>query len=92
MLIVFDNCEHVIEAVSEISEAILQGAPEVHILATSREPLRAIGERVQRIVPLAVPPVSTKLTAAEVLRFPAVQPAVPSGFGVMTARWNGHSS
>jgi predicted ATPase len=80
MLIVFDNCEHVIEAVSEISEAILQGAPEVHILATSREPLRAIGERVQRIVPLAVPPVSTKLTAAEVLRFPAVQLFVERAF------------
>src|ERR1700730_16393235 len=38
MLIVFDNCEDVVKPVSEIAEAILQGAPEVHILATSREP------------------------------------------------------
>jgi predicted ATPase len=73
MLIVFDNCEHVIETVGEITEALLQGAPEVHILATSREPLRAVGEWVQRLGPLAVPPASTKLTAAEALRFPAVQ-------------------
>jgi predicted ATPase/DNA-binding winged helix-turn-helix (wHTH) protein len=73
MLIVFDNCEHVIEAVSETAEAILQGAPEVHILTTSREPLRAMGEWIKRLVPLAVPPPSSKLTVAEVLQFSAVQ-------------------
>jgi predicted ATPase/DNA-binding winged helix-turn-helix (wHTH) protein len=73
MLIVFDNCEHVIEAVGEITEAILQGAPGAYILATSREPLRATGEWVQRLEPLPVPPASTRLTAAEALRFPAVQ-------------------
>jgi predicted ATPase len=73
MLIVFDDCDHVIEAVSEIAETILQGAPEIHILATSREALRATGESVQRLDPLTVPPVSTKLTVAEVLRYPAAQ-------------------
>jgi predicted ATPase/DNA-binding winged helix-turn-helix (wHTH) protein len=73
MLIVFDNCEHVIESVSEIVEVILKGAPEVHILATSREPLRATGEWVQRLGPLAVPPVSRALRAAEALEYPAVQ-------------------
>jgi predicted ATPase/DNA-binding winged helix-turn-helix (wHTH) protein len=73
MLIVLDNCEHVVEPVSEIAEAILRGAPEVHILATSREPLRATGEWVRRLDPLAVPPISTELTAAEALCFPAVQ-------------------
>lgn len=71
MLLVFDNCEHVIAAIDEIAEAILQGAPEVHILATSREPLRAIGERVHRLGPLAVP-APAQLTATEALRFPAV--------------------
>lgn len=73
MLIVFDNCEHVVRSVSEIAEAILQGAPEVHILATSRKPLRATGEWVRRLDPLAVPPISIELTADEALRFPAVQ-------------------
>jgi predicted ATPase/DNA-binding winged helix-turn-helix (wHTH) protein len=73
MLILFDNCEHVIETISPIAEAILRGAPQVHILATSREPLRALGERVYRLVPLAAPPASSSLTAAEALEFPAVQ-------------------
>jgi predicted ATPase/DNA-binding winged helix-turn-helix (wHTH) protein len=73
MLMVFDNCEHVIETISPIAEAILQSAPKVHILATSREPLRALGERVYRLVPLATPSESIRLTAAEALISPAVQ-------------------
>jgi predicted ATPase len=73
MLIVFDNCEHAVAPVREIAEAILQGAPQVHILSTSREPLRARGEWVRRLAPLAVPPISTELTADEALHFPAVQ-------------------
>ena len=73
MLMLFDNCEHIIDVVSEIAEAIFQGARDVHILATSREPLRANGEWVWRLDPLPVPPVSTQLTAEQALRFPAVQ-------------------
>src|SRR5262249_12920464 len=41
MLLVVDSCEHVIEAVPTLAEELLKAAPEVHILATSREPLRA---------------------------------------------------
>jgi predicted ATPase/DNA-binding winged helix-turn-helix (wHTH) protein len=73
MLMLFDNCEHIIDVVSEIAEAIFQGTREVHILATSREPLRATGEWVWRLDPLPVPPLSTQLTAEQALRFPAVQ-------------------
>jgi predicted ATPase/DNA-binding winged helix-turn-helix (wHTH) protein len=73
MLIVFDNCEHLIETISPTAEMILQGAPQIRILATSREPLRALGERVCRLVPLAAPPASSSLTAAEALQSPAVQ-------------------
>ena len=43
------------------------------MLATSREPLRIEGERVHRLSPLASPPASAPLTAAEALGFPAVQ-------------------
>jgi DNA-binding winged helix-turn-helix (wHTH) protein len=56
MLIVLDNCEHVIDAAAALAEQLLGGAPGVHILATSREPLRARGERVHRLLPLEVPP------------------------------------
>jgi predicted ATPase/DNA-binding winged helix-turn-helix (wHTH) protein len=73
MLLVLDNCAHVIEAAASLAVGILRGAPRVHILATSREPLRVEGERVYRLSPLASPPVSAGLNAAEALAFPAVQ-------------------
>ncbi|UWF51340.1 helix-turn-helix transcriptional regulator [Pseudomonas sp. N3-W] len=56
MLLVIDNCEHLPDAVALLSESILRGAPQVHILATSRESLRAEGEFVQRLAPLDCPP------------------------------------
>jgi len=73
MLLVLDNCEHVIDGAASLAVAILRAAPDVHILATSREPLRAEGERVYHLSPLANPPPSARLTAAETLEFPAVQ-------------------
>ncbi len=44
MLLVLDNCEHVIDAAASLAETIFGHAPEVHILATSRESLRVEGE------------------------------------------------
>jgi predicted ATPase/DNA-binding winged helix-turn-helix (wHTH) protein len=73
MLLVLDNCEHVIEAAAALALAILKGAAGVHILATSREPLRVEGEHVHRLSPLASPPASAHLTAADALGFSAVQ-------------------
>ena len=73
MLIVLDNCEHLIEAAAALTEQLIGCASGVHILATSREPLRARGERVHRLAPLGNAPASAGLTAAEALAFPAVQ-------------------
>ena len=73
MLLVFDNCAHVIDAAAALAIAVLRNAPGVHILATSREPLRIEGEHMHRLSPLASPPASARLTAVEALRFPAVQ-------------------
>jgi predicted ATPase/DNA-binding winged helix-turn-helix (wHTH) protein len=73
MLIVLDSCEHVVEAAASLAEQLLAGAPGVHILATSREPLRAEGERVHRLQPLESPDTSMNLTAAEALTSPAVR-------------------
>jgi predicted ATPase/DNA-binding winged helix-turn-helix (wHTH) protein len=73
MLLVFDNCAHVIDAAADLAIAVLRSAPGVHLLATSREPPRIEGEHVHRLSPLASPPASARLTAAEALRFPAVQ-------------------
>ena len=73
MLIVLDNCEHVIEAGALLAERLLAGAPSVHVIATSRESLRAKGEWVLRLAPLELPPPAAALTAAEALGFPAIQ-------------------
>jgi predicted ATPase/DNA-binding winged helix-turn-helix (wHTH) protein len=73
MLIVLDSCEHVIDAAASLAEQLVAGVPGVHILATSREPLRAKGERVHRLQPLDVPADPSQLTAAEALAYPAVQ-------------------
>ena len=52
LLLILDNCEHVIEQAAIVAEALLDGCPHVRILATSRERLRAAGERVYRLQPL----------------------------------------
>ena len=73
MLLVLENCEHVAEAAAGLAVAVLKGAAGVHILATSREPLRAEGEHLHRLSTLGSPPVSARLSAAEALAFPAVE-------------------
>lgn len=73
MLLVIDNCEHLIDAVALLSESILRGAPDVHILATSRESLRAEGEFVQRLESLDCPPPIAALDRSQALSFSAVQ-------------------
>jgi predicted ATPase/DNA-binding winged helix-turn-helix (wHTH) protein len=73
MLLVMDNCEQVVEAIATLTVDVLKAAPSINILATSREPLRAEGEHVHRLLPLAVPPSSTRPTAGEALAFPSVQ-------------------
>ena len=55
LLLVLDNCEHVIDAAARMAEALLRANPHAHVLATSREPLRAMGEYVYRVPSLEVP-------------------------------------
>src|SRR5499426_1023233 len=55
LLLVIDNCEHVIEAAACMAEALLRASPGTSLLATSREPLRVSGEYIYRVPPLEVP-------------------------------------
>ncbi|MFC9357416.1 protein kinase [Rhodococcus sp. NPDC057014] len=55
LLLIIDNCEHLIDAVAELAETVLRSCPDVRILATSREPLVIGGEAVFRVPPLTVP-------------------------------------
>ncbi|WP_064710264.1 ATP-binding protein [Rhizobium bangladeshense] len=70
-LLLFDNCEHVIDDAAQVAESILQEVPSVTILATSRERLRAQLERVRELPPLGVPPEGSAPTDAEA--FPALE-------------------
>lgn len=73
LLLVIDNCEHLIDAVSAIVEQIRDAAPGVSLLATSREPLRARGEYVHWLSPLDFPVAPQNLSVNEILAFPAVK-------------------
>jgi DNA-binding XRE family transcriptional regulator len=56
LLLLLDNCEHLVRACAQIAEAVLQQCPDVRILATSREALSIAGEVHWRVPPLAAPP------------------------------------
>lgn len=73
VLLVLDNCEHIVKATAATVQAILRSCPGVHILATSREPLRVEGEHVYRLRGLDIPPLSPSLSAQEALAYSAPQ-------------------
>ncbi|TDP63962.1 ATP-binding protein [Roseateles toxinivorans] len=55
LMLVLDNCEHMLEHVAELVDALRQRAPRVRVLATSQEPLHVVDEQVFRLAPLALP-------------------------------------
>jgi predicted ATPase/DNA-binding winged helix-turn-helix (wHTH) protein len=73
ILIVLDNCEHVIGVAAALAERVVGEAPQARILATSREALRAEGELVHVLYSLDCPPDDAGLMAMEALRYPAAQ-------------------
>lgn len=73
LLLVLDNCEHVIEPVANVVERIIVEAPKARALATSREPLRIRGEHIHRLEALAYPGNPFELQLDQLLAYPAVQ-------------------
>jgi predicted ATPase/DNA-binding winged helix-turn-helix (wHTH) protein len=73
ILLVLDSCEHVIDAAAVLTERLYSDAPQVHLLTTSREALRARGEHVHLLAPLHCADDKDGLTAAEAMASPAVQ-------------------
>jgi predicted ATPase/DNA-binding winged helix-turn-helix (wHTH) protein len=69
ILLVLDNCEHVIDTAANMVEELLRASPGARVIATSREPLRAEGEWLYVVPPLSVPP----LDGNDVRRYGAVQ-------------------
>jgi non-specific serine/threonine protein kinase len=69
MLLVLDNCEHLVDACAKLAEMLLRTCAGVHILATSREPLRIAGEWTWRVAPLPVPTTPEAMNAEHLLEF-----------------------
>ncbi|MBB2911617.1 putative ATPase/DNA-binding SARP family transcriptional activator [Streptosporangium becharense] len=86
MLLVLDNCEHLVAEVAHLADRLLAACPRLRILATSREALGITGEAIHPVGPLPVPPAGT--AAEEAATVPAVRlfadraSAVRPGFGV----------
>src|SRR5260370_15167421 len=64
VVIVLDNCEHLIDAAAKFCEYVIRHCPRVRFLATSREPLGIDGERIYRVPSLSLPADYTDTTAA----------------------------
>ena len=81
MVLALDNCEHLLEACAQFCQRVLAAAPDLHVIATSREPLRVAGETIWQVPPLTVAPVGG--VASEAVRlFADRAAATASGFAL----------
>jgi predicted ATPase/DNA-binding SARP family transcriptional activator len=64
-LLILDNCEHLIDAAAAVTAPLLEAAPSLRVLATSRSPLRVVGEVVHRVPSMSVPGPEATSTALE---------------------------
>jgi predicted ATPase len=72
LLLVLDNCEHLLDACAQLTAALLDACPNLRLLTTSREPLRISGERVWRVPSLGIPEPRSRLLPDQVTQFPSV--------------------
>jgi predicted ATPase len=72
-LLVLDNCEHLVSAVAGLVDFLLDGCPNLRVLATSREPLGVPGEALWRVSPLSIPGVDRPPPVAQLTRYDAVR-------------------
>ena len=73
MLLVVDNCEHLIDACAEVCHRLLDASPALNLIATSREPLRVAAETVWQVPPLSVAPPGALETAEDANRYEAIR-------------------
>ena len=72
-LIVFDNCEHLVDDVAALIERLLEVGPGLRVLSTSREALRVPGEQVWQTPPISTPPHPDDLDATTLREFDAIR-------------------
>jgi predicted ATPase/DNA-binding CsgD family transcriptional regulator len=73
LLVVLDNCEHLIGGCAEVAECLLRSCPNMVILATSREPVGVPGEITWQVPPLSFPPAGALAAPTELAGFDAVR-------------------
>ena len=73
LLLLLDNCEHLIDACARLADTLLKNSPKLRVLATSREPLGIAGEQVYRLSTLSVPQAPERATADNLSQYEAVQ-------------------
>jgi predicted ATPase/DNA-binding winged helix-turn-helix (wHTH) protein len=73
LLLIIDNCEHIIAEAARVAEALIKGCPHFSILASSRERLAIAGETVIRVPSLPTPLASAALTAASAREYASVR-------------------
>jgi predicted ATPase/DNA-binding winged helix-turn-helix (wHTH) protein len=73
LLLIIDNCEHVIAEAARVAEALIKACPRLSILASSRERLAVAGETVIRVPSLPTPPASAELSAASARAYASVR-------------------
>lgn len=73
LLLVLDNCEHLLESAAGVVTVLLQKAPDLKVMTTTREPLNVPGEVSWRVPTMQLPVASEDLTLDELLTYEAVQ-------------------
>jgi predicted ATPase/DNA-binding SARP family transcriptional activator len=94
LLLVLDNCEHLVETCAQLVCALLPACPELQVLTTSREPLRVPGETIHAVRPLATPNPDATYSFRDLLHYDAVRlfldRARDSGARISTDRTTAH--
>ncbi|MBK7159752.1 MAG: hypothetical protein IPH77_14760 [Ignavibacteria bacterium] len=73
ILLIIDNCEHLIDACAALAEKLLQYSPKLKIIATSRESLRCDGEITHKVLSLDHPDLMKKVTPIQLVQYEAVR-------------------
>ena len=79
LMLVLDNCEHLVDACAQLCDALLGACPRLRVLATSRQPLGVSGETVSAVAPLDLPEPNTPVTLERLRQHAALQLFVERG-------------
>jgi predicted ATPase/class 3 adenylate cyclase len=85
LLLILDNCEHLVQACAELARQLLQAAPKLKILTSSREHLRTSGERTYAVPALSLPEANRAITVKSLTEFEAVRLFVERAIAVQPA-------